>query len=501
MIPLLVAALGGVVSALAFPRFGPGVLIVPGIGAGVWALRHVTSRRDGFLVGLIYGLVFFLGVMWWSIELGVIALVPLALLQGLWFGGMGWLVAGWRDVSPGRWVLLATSTWALTEFLRYRFPFSGLEWGGAVYALSANEFVRAGASIVGGSGWTVLLVALAASLTVARVNASVPLTVLGLMLLIFVLGLADAPAEMPEELVLARVAIVQGSTPCPYEKCAPNERLQTYKQHLELTRQLPVGNLDLVVWAEGSTGSVNADPVNNPEIGAAIAEEARRIGAWFLVGSDRPISETEWINANVVFDDSGQIVGEYRKQQGVPFGEYIPFRPLFDWIPDLDQVPRDMVPGSGPVVFDLPNFDVGSVISFEGSFSRYARSHVLAGAELMVVATNEGSYGTTSVSDQLIFMTRMRAAELGVPVVHAAVTGKSVVIDASGALASDTSGLGTTEIILGNVAPGVPTFYARVGDWVMYAAILGGILLVWHERKLLVSTAEVIRGGTDVGSA
>jgi apolipoprotein N-acyltransferase len=51
---------------------------------------------------------------------------------------------------------------------------------------------------------------------------------------------------------------------------------------------------------------------------------------------------------------------------------------------------------------------------------------------VLVVATNEGSYGLTPASDQLIGMTRMRAAELGVPVVHSAVTGKSTIIDRTG---------------------------------------------------------------------
>lgn len=482
---MLFALLGGAVSALAFPRFGPGWLIVPGISIFLWSLRRAESGRHGLLTGLVYGFAFFLGVMWWSIELGLIALLPLALVQALWFGALGWFLARWRKAPPGIWVALATSAWALMEWLRYHVPFSGLEWGGAAYALSPYGLVRAGASIVGGSGWTVLSVALAASLLFSLNGADrwLPVAVVGAIAVVLGLGLADGPADGPAELLRARVAIVQGSTPCPYESCQPDERLRTYEQHLALTRQIGAGNLDLVVWAEGSTGSFNADPVQNPEIGSAIGAEAERIGAWLLVGSDRPINDEEWINANVMFDDAGEIVGEYRKQQGVPFGEYIPFRPLFEWIPDLSQVPRDMVRGIGPVVFHLPNFDIGSVISFEGSFSRYSRQHVQAGAELIVVATNEGSYGTTAVSDQLINMTRMRAAELGLPVVHAAVTGKSVVIDASGDFASNVSGLGTKEIVKASVVPGIPTFYGRAGEWVMYVAILGGFTVLWRSRS------------------
>lgn len=193
-------------------------------------------------------------------------------------------------------------------------------------------------------------------------------------------------------------------------------------------------------------------------------------------------------------------MGEYRKQQGVPFGEYIPFRPLFDWIPDLSQVPRDMVPGEGPVVFAFPDFTLGSVISFEGSFSRFAREHVEVGARVMVIATNEGSYGYTAVSEQLIGMTRMRAAELGVPVIHAAVTGKSVFIDAEGNLSSPTTELGTEEIVFGEVLGGAPTIYSHTGDLVMVITVVMAFIGVGRERRLLVSEPKMFEGEPDVGS-
>lgn len=501
VIQVVIAALGGLIAALAFPPFGPGVLIVPGVALLHWSLRTSPSRFIGAWSGVSYGILFFTVLMWWSTQLGFIALVPLVLLMSGWFALLGWFVAGYRSANAGNWLLIAVGAWSLMELLRYHVPFSGLEWGGAGYAISAYRWIRLGAPLIGASGWTILVVAVAAALVLLLaervmkwwtwVILSAP--VLAVVLSTVSVNLPDTVNEADDGGRVIEVAIVQGSTPCPFEKCPPNERLGTFEQHLELTRTIDPGEADLVVWAEGSTGSANADPILNPEIGALIADEARRIGGWFLVGSDRPISETQWVNANVVINDRGEYVGEYRKQQGVPFGEYIPFRPLFDWIPDLAQVPRDMVPGDGPVVFDLPQFMLGSVISFEGSFSRYARQHVVAGAQVIIVATNEGSYGYTSVSDQLIGMTRMRAAELGVPVVHAAVTGKSVFIDASGAFTTDESGLGTEEIIYGEFVPGARTVYARVADWVMYLAVVGGIIGAWRQRSLLVSEPKSLK--------
>ena len=160
------------------------------------------------------------------------------------------------------------------------------------------------------------------------------------------------------------MAIVQGSTPCPLTHCF-DERRATYEMHLALTRSIPEGSVDLVVWPEGSTGGFDADPVLNDDVSAAIGGEAARIGAYLLAGGDRPVSDEEWINANVMFGPDGRIVGEYRKRHPVPFGEYIPARPLFEWIPALDQVPRDMIAGTHHFVFGLAIGRIGSVISFE----------------------------------------------------------------------------------------------------------------------------------------
>jgi apolipoprotein N-acyltransferase len=166
------------------------------------------------------------------------------------------------------------------------------------------------------------------------------------------------------------------------------------------------------------------------------------------------------------------LVGEYRKRHPVPFGEYVPARHLFGWIPDLSRVPRDMIRGDGPVLFDLDGVAFGSVISFESSFARYSREHVRAGADLLVVATSQASYPFSHASDQLIGMTRMRSAELGVDVIHGSVTGRSVFITDGGVLGEPT-GLAEITSLRGVVqsrSDGL-TVYARLGDWVQLVGL------------------------------
>jgi len=490
---LLLVVGGAVLSVLAFPRIGPGWLILPGVALFLAGLRTAANRKQGLLLGGAYGLVFYGGLLWWFVELGLIAVIPLVLLLASFVAAYGWWLAKYNHHPSGTWFLLAVGGWALMELIRYRFPFHGFEWGAVGYALSDQFWARFLAPVAGTTGITVLVVAVSAlavlevtrrSSGAARAFALIPIVVAVGFSLPTLFTSYDFGPPYP-------VAIVQGSTPCPFEHCPPDERLRTFEQHLELTRTIAPGSVELVVWSEGSTGGFNADPVQNPEIGEAIGAEARRIGAWFLVGSDRPLNETHWVNANVVFNPEGEIVGEYRKQHPVPFGEYIPFRPLFEWIPALDQVPRDMIPGTGPVVFDLGDgVQLGSVISFEGGFSRYPRQHAEAGANLIVVATNEASYGLTPGSDQFIGMTRMRAAELRLPVVHAAVTGKSVVIGFEGEFLTEPSGLGTTEIVYGGVQPRAPSLYAQTGDVLMVTAAVVGLVTWWRARKPLVASPD-----------
>ncbi len=101
------------------------------------------------------------------------------------------------------------------------------------------------------------------------------------------------------------------------------------------------------------------------------------------------------------------------------------------------------------------------------------RGPVHRGANLLVVATNNSSYGFGPASDQFIGMTRMHAAALGVDVVHAALTGKSTIISEVGSVGPKTklfsSGVLTGEV---RVRAGGPTLYARTGEWPYGAAII-----------------------------
>ena len=106
------------------------------------------------------------------------------------------------------------------------------------------------------------------------------------------------------------------------------------------------------------------------------------------------------------------------KQHPVPFGEYIPFRGFLDWIPSLSLVPRDMIRGDKEKIFQLGSYKLSTVISFEGSFQRYIRNSIQEGAEIIVILTNQASYGQSGMSEQFLLMSRANAISTARPIIH-----------------------------------------------------------------------------------
>ncbi len=474
------ALLAGAVMATGYPPYEWTLVSWAGLMMIVWLLLTAGSGSLARWSAFASGVSFFGILLSWLIEVELLAFYPLVLLQALPMVLVGYAAHRAAASPPLHVVVAVAGSWALAEFLRVRVPFGGFPWGTAGLTVSSTP-LRPSAQYIGSSGWSVLLLmgaTLIALMALRRVSWR-PLA--GLLLVGVALGVAGNVWPAVPDGASRRVAIVQGNSPCPGTRCA-NERAVIFESHLDLTAGIEAGSVDLVVWPESSTGG-GSDPVQNPEVGGLIADQAARIGAPLLVGGDRGAGPENFINVNVVFDSRGGIEGEYRKRHPVPFGEYVPLRELLDWIPALDRVPRDLLPGDRVVLFDAAGVPFASVISYEGAFARYERESMLEGAAFLVVATNEASYGDTPASDQLIAISRLRAAELGTDVVHAAVTGRSAMVGADGRIEGLTD-LFERTVTTGEVRARTagPTVYVRLGDWLQVLALLAFLGMTLRRR-------------------
>jgi apolipoprotein N-acyltransferase len=434
----------------------------------LWGLRRARSGFVAAAATYLFGLAFFVSLIWWvaiSTRVGAAFLFP---FMPLYLVPVGWVV--WRFRSSSRWWLLVVGAWTVSEWIRGHWPFGGFPWGSLGTAVGDIPGLRMAAQWVGETGLSVLAIAVAAGLVllIDRKGARWAAWTVVVGIALMGMGLLSPPRV---DGVPLRVAVIQGSSPCPGAYCA-DENQRIFDSHLALTRTLAPDSVDLVIWPE-SSAMYDAETVTNANNGAAVSGEAVRLHAYILVGSSRMVGTDGFVNANVLYGPDGRMIGEYEKTQGVPFGEYIPFRRYLSWIKETHRVTLDIVPGPGPIVWQLPQGPFSSVICFEAAFPRHVRAAVLDGARFVVVTTNESGYGRSAATLQFSEMTRMRAAENGIDMVHASLTGSSAMISADGTI-TERSPIMQTAILQGEVGFRTlgPTLYTRVGDWVQMLVIV-----------------------------
>ena len=480
------AIIAGLLYFLSFPPYDFWYLIFPALYLFYYSL---LSSKKPFLSGFVFGCVAY-GVILLGIQsIGLEAWIPLTFLMGLMYGVFSKLFS-YLNVKSGNNFYVLLAALAVFDLIRAYFPFGGFPWGFPSTVLLTGLIdsplffeVPLIFRNFGPTGSSLLLQSLPLVIALGVFSKSKPKNYLNdystFLLIIFTIFISNYVVNDYQQTQLEtselNITIVQGNSPCPGAKnrCS-NERQRIYDSHLAQTQSLE-GNFDLVVWPESSTG-FNNDPGIHSRVQNDISTEALRLDSYFLIGGDRPVQKEYFENYGIFINREGEVVDQYLKQHPVPFGEYIPFRKYLDWIPPLALVPRDMIRGDGQKIFIVNDTKISTVISFEGSFQRYIRNSVLDGAELVVILTNQASYGESGMSDQFILMSRANAISNERPIVHAAITGKSAFIDHNGKVISQTELFETTTLNEKLEARQTETPYSKYGNYLNYIFIIFGAL-------------------------
>ena len=480
------AIIAGLLYFLSFPPYDFWYLIFPALYLFYYSL---LSSKKPFLSGFVFGCVAY-GVILLGIQsIGLEAWIPLTFLMGLMYGVFSKLFSYLNTKSGNNFYVLLAAL-AVFDLIRAYFPFGGFPWGFPSTVLLTGPIdsplffeVPLTFRNFGPTGSSLLLQSLPLVIALGIFSKSKPKNYLKdysiFLLIIFTIFISNYVVNDYQYTQLEtselNITIVQGNSPCPGAKnrCS-NERQKIYDSHLAQTQSLE-GNFDLVVWPESSTG-FNNDPGVHSRVQNDVSTQALRLDSYFLIGGDRPVQKEYFENYGIFINREGEIVDQYLKQHPVPFGEYIPFRKYLDWIPPLALVPRDMIRGDGQKIFIVNDTKISTVISFEGSFQRYIRNSVLDGAELVVILTNQASYGESGMSDQFILMSRANAISNERPIVHAAITGKSAFIDHNGKVISKTELFETTTLNEKLEVRQTETPYSKYGNYLNYIFIIFGAL-------------------------
>ncbi len=473
------ALVAGALPALAFPApswwwlgwFGlvPLLLVVRAAPTPGRASVRACCGVAGFVLATQYWLAAYLG--------------PLLPVLAIGLGAL-WLPWGWlahrllaAPVTAGRTgaaAVVLPSAWVAAEVVRSWPPLGGC-WAPLGASQASQPVTLASASLGGVWLTSFLLVAVNTALVAVIVHrdASARLGALVCLVVCAAIGpawylLGPAPAGGPT----VRVALVQ---PGDIVDSAAREAAGA-----ALTATVAAQRPDLVVWGESSVG---ADLAGHPEVLAGLAELSRRTGADLLVNVDAPAPGGGIYKSAVLIGERGAL-GSYRKTRLVPFGEYVPLRPLFGWITRHSKAAaEDRRRGAGPVVLHAGPLAIGPLVSYETLFSDLARREAQLGAELLVYQSSTSSFQGSWAQPQLAAQPAVRAVEAGRPAVHVGLSGDSSAFDAHGhRLAwcpSEFRGVVVVSVPLRSEA----TPYGRLGDWVpvLAFAIVGAALLRWHR--------------------
>jgi apolipoprotein N-acyltransferase len=483
------ASVVGALPALAFPAPSWWWLAWFGLVPLLMAVRAAPTPFDAAVRAWCGVAGFVLAIQYWLVT----SIGPLLVVLAIGFGAL-WSPWGWlahrllsAPVGAGRTVaavLVLPSAWVAAEVVR-SWPALGGPWASLGASQAGQPVTLASASLGGVWLTSFLLVAANTAVVGALVHRALSgrLVALGCAMACVALGpawylLGPAPAGGPA----VRVALVQpGDIADSGAREAAGEALTA-----TLAGQRP----DLVVWGESSVGQ---DLASHPEVLARLTELSRRVGADLLVNVDAPAPDGAIHKSAVLVGEHGAL-GSYQKTRLVPFGEYVPLRPLFGWITRHSRAAaEDRQRGSGPVVLRVGALSIGPLVSYETLFSDLARREAQLGAGLLVYQSSTSSFQGSWAQPQLAAQPAVRAVEAGLPAVHAGLSGDSSAFDARGhRLAwcpSGFRGVIVVSVPLGSDA----TVYRRLGDWVPVTAfvILGGVaLLRWHR----LARGDTLRG-------
>ena len=499
----LLAMVSGALIALSFPNSGLSFLAWIALVPLLIALED-TTPRTAFRLGMTCGLCAYAGILYWinvvitdyghlpwaiSILLYLILVAWLAL-----FYGFTTLVARAGEQIGIKTAFSLPVIWVAADLLR-SFLMTGTPWAMLGHSQYRTLPLIQIADIYGVFGITLLIVL--ANVVLYRAlravsGAGVPYPVKSALVLLVLFiatlfyGFSRLNGDMSEKAAPLRVAVVQGNIPQDV-KWSPKFQDKTISIYERLTREAAKSGVDLVVWPESAVPFFFQD---QPQQADRIKQLARELKTSILIGS--PAHELRngqrvFLNSAFMISPSGETTGRSDKIHLVPFGEYVPLGRFFPFISKLVVGIGDFSPGEQAVPLTVGRTKIGTMICAEAVFPEIGRSYVNNGARILANITNDAWFGRTSAPYQHLSIAAFRAVETRTPMLRAANTGVSAIIDQNGHINSMT-GIFTEGFRIGEVRPGsADSIYLKFGDagaWFCVLLTLGISLIAWFKRRI-----------------
>lgn len=424
----------GVFLMLSFAPWHMWYMAFVGIALLVRSLRG-ASYSGSVWRGFLTGLSFFLPLTSWSYDatgariahLGLACALSLylAALCAIWQFLMRRLnfVAG---LAPSLGIV-----WAAFEQLRSSWPYGGMPWGTLAFGQVEGPLIAI--APYGSTSFIALVIVVCGVLIESFFSSRTLISRLGLVISLgtFIFAPIALPIGSEADSYIT-VGFVQGNVPRAHDTGEERALLVT-RNHAEETKKLYNSGAELVLWPESAS---DMDPDENIRARNIIEDTLEHLGVPLMLGTQRYPGNVRYNDYTLWLPGQGK-VARYSKQHPVPFGEYMPQRDFFRrFTSAVDIVGRDMAAGTSPALLEVPigerTIKVATPICFEVAYTHIVTEAVGHGAELIVVPTNNASFGDSSESLQQFDMSRFRAVETGRTVVQVSTMGVSGVVSPNG---------------------------------------------------------------------
>jgi apolipoprotein N-acyltransferase len=408
---------------------------------------HSPSRKHAAWLGFAFGLgLFGAGVSWIYVALNVYGGMPMPLaalctflycaLLAAFYALAGWLQARWHFSATLRLLIVMPALIALIDWSR-TWVLTGFPWLALGYSQVPSSPLSGFAPVLGVFGVSWLLAVSAGALALMlhyRRQYRVVMFCFGLLVAIFFVGGLTKKIEWSQaQGEPLKVSLLQGNV--PQEMKFNEQRLRTtLKTYLDLTEK---SSARLIVMPETAIPLMQ-DQIP-PDYLELLGKAAKKNNGDVLVGlfgNKRENGKLEYFSSVMSFGTAP--TQSYSKVHLVPFGEFIPFKPLIGWVYDK-WLHIPLVDTSRGAIDQKPLNVAGQKVAVNICYEDVFGEEIirqLPEATMLVNVTNDAWYGQSWASQQHNQMSQMRAIETARPVVRATNTGFTSIIDARGNIIS-----------------------------------------------------------------
>ncbi|MBQ7604415.1 MAG: apolipoprotein N-acyltransferase [Clostridia bacterium] len=486
----------------ALPMVFDRLFFLPWLTLPVWLILILKSKAP-YRHGLIWSLGYYFVVFSWLIELypmdfagfsnGMSVLIiflgitVLTLSQSFLSAFMPLIYKkSAKYLPPAVTAILAGALWCLIEWIQ-TLPWFMVPWGKLALTQTFLLPEIQSASLLGSYFTGFLMMSFAGFIAAffceaispgrpLRIEKSELRPVYGVIaLIIFVSNTAFGVIKLslPEKSgTKVTAAAIQGNI-SSVDKWADGSVSRSLDIYSDLTKKAAGKGARLIVWPESViTESLNRNNPVSSKIAALAAETGCDIavGAFYTEGTGDNVTD---FNAVYYYHPDGSVSENvYRKRHLVPFGEYVPMRPLimklFPFLGDINMFSADVGRGTGTELFTDERGTAGALVCFDSIYPDLARQSAAEGADIILLSTNDSWYKDSTAVYQHNRHAALRAVETGRFIVRAANTGVSSVIDKNGRI-KDTLPPLTDGFITGDVYyENTRTPYTLLGDVIVW---------------------------------